>query len=77
MLTHQSNINVADATHTLLVIPVLLLVLLSDSLKSSIEQRRVAMAMQGLVSHDSQHNQNFVDPKEEELKGEIEKEKEW
>ena len=36
------------------------------------------MAVQGLVSHDSQHNhQNFVDPKEEELKGEIEKEKEW
>ena len=43
-----------------------------DSLKSSIEQRRIAMAVQGLVHSDVAE----FDPKEEELKRLIESEKE-
>ena len=44
----------------------------TDSLKSSIEQRRIAMAVQGLVNSDVAE----YDPKEEELKKQIESEKE-
>ncbi|KAL5269965.1 hypothetical protein ACHWQZ_G003441 [Mnemiopsis leidyi] len=43
-----------------------------NSLKSSIEQRRIAMAVQGLVDSDAAE----YDPKEEELKRQIESEKE-
>ena len=45
-----------------------------NSLKVSIEQRRVAMAVQGLVTSESQVCQ--VDPIEEDLKRQIEQEKE-
>ena len=41
-------------------------------MKSSIEQRRIAMAVQGLVNSDVAE----YDPKEEELKKQIESEKE-
>ena len=52
----------------------ILLNLPPDSLKSSIEQRRIAMAVQGLVT--SEDTANVSDPKEEELKKNIEMEKE-
>lgn len=45
-----------------------------NSLKGSIEQRRVSLAVQGLTT--SNESGASEDPREEELKGEIEKEKE-